>query len=86
MQQLLQDLHRANVDMHAITNYPVWYKLIEEKLQLSRYLDWTFMSCEGVMQVRCGRGCTRNVVMRAPSIASLSAGGCMVRTIAMRCT
>jgi hypothetical protein len=27
------------------------YKLIEEKLQLSQYLDWTFVSCAGPMRV-----------------------------------
>lgn len=28
------------------------YKLIEEKLQLSEYLQWTFLSCQGPMKVR----------------------------------
>lgn len=28
------------------------YKLIEEKLQLSDYLQWTFLSCTGPMKVR----------------------------------
>lgn len=27
------------------------YKLIEEKLQLSDYLQWTFLSCTGPMKV-----------------------------------
>ena len=31
--------------MHAFSNYPVWYLLIEERLRLSRFLDWTFVSC-----------------------------------------
>jgi FMN phosphatase YigB (HAD superfamily) len=31
--------------MHAFSNYPVWYQLIEERLSLSRFLDWTFVSC-----------------------------------------
>jgi hypothetical protein len=42
------------------------YKLIEEKLQLSEYLQWTFLSCQGPMKVReisggvlLYRGCQR---------------------------
>ena len=31
--------------MHALSNYPVWYKMIEESLHISRYVDWTFVSC-----------------------------------------
>ena len=50
MQQLLQAL-QGRYEMHVISNYPVWYKLIEGKLQLSQLLPWTFVSCDGVMQV-----------------------------------
>ena len=45
MQQLLADLKAAGHSMHALSNYPVWYQLIEGKLRLSRYLDWSFVSC-----------------------------------------
>lgn len=31
--------------MHAFSNYPVWYQMIEERLRPSRFLDWTFVSC-----------------------------------------
>jgi FMN hydrolase / 5-amino-6-(5-phospho-D-ribitylamino)uracil phosphatase len=31
---------------HALSNYPVWYRRIEQRLGLSRYLDWSFVSCE----------------------------------------
>jgi hypothetical protein len=55
MEQLLQRLRAAGNEMHAITNYPVWYKWIEYKLQLSQYLQWTFMSCEGPLKVRTPR-------------------------------
>ena len=27
------------------SNYPVWYQRIEERLSLSQFLDWTFVSC-----------------------------------------
>lgn len=44
------------------SNYPVWFQNIEERLQLSRYLSWSFVSCEGPM-----RG------LRKPSPESFSA-------------
>jgi len=45
LEELLEELHGAGRRMHAFSNYPVWYKLIEERLMLSRFLDWTFVSC-----------------------------------------
>jgi HAD superfamily hydrolase (TIGR01509 family) len=45
MQQLLADLKHAGHAMYALSNYPVWYEMIEEKLRLSRYLRWSFVSC-----------------------------------------
>jgi HAD superfamily hydrolase (TIGR01509 family) len=33
------------VSVHALSNYPVWYRAIEDKLALSRYLHWSFVSC-----------------------------------------
>jgi FMN hydrolase / 5-amino-6-(5-phospho-D-ribitylamino)uracil phosphatase len=45
MEELLQDLKAAGVPMHALSNYPDWYLMIEERLGLSRYLDWSFVSC-----------------------------------------
>lgn len=46
MEQLLADLHDAGVEMHALSNYPSWWKMIEEELVLSRFLDWSFVSCK----------------------------------------
>ncbi|KAG8639611.1 flavin mononucleotide hydrolase 1, chloroplatic [Manihot esculenta] len=43
--ELLYDLRQNNYEMHAFTNYPIWYKMIEEKLKISTYLSWTFCSC-----------------------------------------
>ncbi|CAL5192775.1 unnamed protein product [Lathyrus oleraceus] len=43
--QLLLALKKNNFEMHAFTNYPIWYQLIEDKLKLSKYLSWTFCSC-----------------------------------------
>ncbi|XVF30412.1 hypothetical protein REPUB_Repub16aG0055000 [Reevesia pubescens] len=45
VQQLLQALKQDNYEMHAFTNYPIWYKIIEDKLKISNYLSWTFCSC-----------------------------------------
>ncbi|KAH7670959.1 Soluble epoxide hydrolase protein [Dioscorea alata] len=45
IEALLQNLKLNNYEMHAFTNYPIWYTLIEEKLKLSKYLSWTFCSC-----------------------------------------
>ena len=46
MEGLLAELQGASVEMHVLSNYPVWYHMIEEKLRLSRYLQWSFLSCE----------------------------------------
>ncbi len=42
---LLAELHAAGFEMHAVSNYSIWYRIIEERLKLSRFLDWTFVSC-----------------------------------------
>ena len=46
MEALLEDLVSAGVAIHALSNYPSWYSLIEEKLHLSRFLGWEFVSCK----------------------------------------
>ncbi|KAL2941577.1 Flavin mononucleotide hydrolase 1 chloroplatic [Bienertia sinuspersici] len=45
IEELLIALKLNNYEMHAFTNYPVWYQMIEDKLKLSNYLSWTFCSC-----------------------------------------
>ncbi|KAG9134929.1 hypothetical protein Leryth_001184 [Lithospermum erythrorhizon] len=45
VEELLHDLKRNGYELHAFTNYPIWYQMIEEKLKLSKYLSWTFCSC-----------------------------------------
>lgn len=45
LEGLLHALKHNGYEMHALTNYPVWYKMIEDKLKLSTYLSWTFCSC-----------------------------------------
>lgn len=44
--ELLEELQGAGVEMHALSNYPRWFELLDEKLGLSRYLRWTFVSCK----------------------------------------
>lgn len=44
-EELLKCLHDEGFEIHALSNYPIWYLTIEAKLGLSRYLNWTFVSC-----------------------------------------
>ncbi len=46
MEALLAELRGAGVPMHALSNYPTWYRAIEEDLGLGRFLAWSFVSCE----------------------------------------
>ncbi|KAM0992483.1 hypothetical protein ACFX13_010888 [Malus domestica] len=45
VEELLDVLKHNNYEMHAFTNYPIWYEMIEDKLNISKYLSWTFCSC-----------------------------------------
>jgi FMN hydrolase / 5-amino-6-(5-phospho-D-ribitylamino)uracil phosphatase len=45
MPDLLARLAAVGVEMHALSNYPVWYRLIEEALEVSRFVKWSFVSC-----------------------------------------
>lgn len=42
---LLAELRARDVPMHALSNYPEWYQLVEERLCLSQYLQLSFISC-----------------------------------------
>ena len=46
IEPLLNDLSNRGVEMHAFSNYPSWYTLIENALTLTQFLEWTFVSCE----------------------------------------
>src|SRR5215471_11979392 len=46
IESLLHDLKANQVEMHALSNYPPWYLLIEERLRLSRYIELSFFSCD----------------------------------------
>jgi HAD superfamily hydrolase (TIGR01509 family) len=45
MEALLGTLRAQGHALHALSNYPVWYREIEAQLGLSRYLEWSFVSC-----------------------------------------
>lgn len=46
MERILEELYDHQVSMHIMSNYPVWYRMLDETLNLSQYLPWTFVSCE----------------------------------------
>lgn len=43
---LLSELAERGTAMHVLSNYPIWYRRIEERIALSRYLPWTFVSTD----------------------------------------
>jgi len=45
MEELLSDLSDRGFEIHAFSNYPIWYRMIEERFGLSRFLRWSFVSC-----------------------------------------
>ena len=45
VEPVLAALRERGVPMHALSNYPEWYRWIEERLGLSRYLSGSFVSC-----------------------------------------
>ncbi len=45
MEDLLRELHGCGQPIHALSNYPPWYRLIDEALGVGRYLEWSFVSC-----------------------------------------
>ena len=72
MEELLSDLRSAGVAMHVLSNYPTWYLLIEERLGLSRYLPWSFVSCRtGV------RKPDREAFLGAARALGVPAGACL---------
>jgi FMN hydrolase / 5-amino-6-(5-phospho-D-ribitylamino)uracil phosphatase len=45
IEDLLDQLKGQGVPMHALSNYPSWYHEIESATGLSKWLDWSFVSC-----------------------------------------
>jgi FMN phosphatase YigB (HAD superfamily) len=50
MEALLSRLHAAGYELHAFSNYPDWWRLVEERLALSRFLSWSAVSCLPAMR------------------------------------
>jgi FMN hydrolase / 5-amino-6-(5-phospho-D-ribitylamino)uracil phosphatase len=46
MEALLDTLAAQGYPMHAMSNYPTWWKDVESRLRLTRFLQWSFVSCE----------------------------------------
>ncbi len=46
IEEILTDLAQQGAIMHTMSNYPQWYHHIEERLFLSRWMPWTFVSCD----------------------------------------
>lgn len=46
VEPLLIALRERGIPLYALSNYPTWWEMIEEKLGLGRYLDWRFVSCQ----------------------------------------
>jgi len=49
MESMLSKLKASGYDMRTFSNYPVWYEYIEEVCQVSKYVEWEFVSCKGVL-------------------------------------
>lgn len=45
MRELLAELGRGPRPVHALSNYPSWWRMLDDELHLSRHLAWTFVSC-----------------------------------------
>jgi FMN hydrolase / 5-amino-6-(5-phospho-D-ribitylamino)uracil phosphatase len=46
IEAILVELSARGTSLHTLSNYPHWYRLIEEKLVVSRWVQWSFVSCE----------------------------------------
>jgi FMN hydrolase / 5-amino-6-(5-phospho-D-ribitylamino)uracil phosphatase len=46
MRELLSQLGEAGAEMHILSNYPCWYRELDARLGLSRFLPWSFVSCQ----------------------------------------
>ena len=45
-EELLRTLRGMGYELHLFSNYSKWYQLIEDRLNLSRFADWSFVSCD----------------------------------------
>ncbi len=72
IESLLVELRERGVPMHALSNYPNWYQLIDERLALSRYVELSFVSCNtGVRKPAPGAFVTACETLGLPPAACL---------------
>lgn len=45
MPELCAELKSRGVPLHTLSNYSAWYQLIQDKLDIARWVPWTFVSC-----------------------------------------
>lgn len=72
VEAILAELAERGVAMHAASNYPCWYREVEARTGLSRYLAWSFVSCD--LRVRKP---DRAFFERALDRVGRSADGCL---------
>ena len=41
----MRDLAGLGHRMHVLSNYPFWWETVEEVVGVSRYVPWSFVSC-----------------------------------------
>jgi HAD superfamily hydrolase (TIGR01509 family) len=46
MEKLLADLRTHGLPIHLLSNYAPWYEWIETQLQVSRFAEWSCVSCD----------------------------------------
>ena len=45
MHELVRELYARDIAMHLLSNYPPWYRLCTDRLDITRYVEPTFVSC-----------------------------------------
>lgn len=73
VEELLRELAARRVRPHLLSNYPVWYRRIEERLRLSRFAEWSFVSCETRL-----RKPDPEAFLHAARTLERAPGGCLV--------
>jgi FMN hydrolase / 5-amino-6-(5-phospho-D-ribitylamino)uracil phosphatase len=75
VEDMLRFLRESGVELHAFSNYPIWFTLIEQSLKLEREhgVRWTFVSaCEGL------RKPSLTAFERAAANANVSVSDCLL--------
>lgn len=74
MADLLEILRESQIEVHAFSNYPMWYLLVEEKLRLQqRGVKWTYVSA-----VEGARKPDRDAYLRVARNANVHVRDCVL--------